>query len=85
MLQFINGVVDMFFVGRLGPAAQAAVGMGGQVVMIDFQKRDLPVGPPMDMKIAREDLLKQMQANGFQLAAEHTFLPYQYFLVFTVK
>ena len=34
MLQFANGLVDMFFVGRLGPAAQAAVGMGGQVVML---------------------------------------------------
>jgi ubiquinone/menaquinone biosynthesis C-methylase UbiE len=55
---------------------------GGQVVMIDFQKRELPVGPPLEMKIAREDLLKQMAAHGFQLAVEHTFLPYQYFLVF---
>jgi putative MATE family efflux protein len=34
MLQFVNGLVDMFFVGRLGPAAQAAVGMGGQVGML---------------------------------------------------
>ena len=57
---------------------------GGQVVMIDFHKRDLPVGPPASMKIAREDLLKQMEANGFRLLREHAFLPYQYFLVFTV-
>jgi arsenite methyltransferase len=57
---------------------------GGQVVMIDFHKRDLPVGPPAGMKIAREDLLKQMLAHGFQLDKEHTFLPYQYFLVFRV-
>ncbi|MBK5297208.1 MAG: class I SAM-dependent methyltransferase [Vicinamibacteria bacterium] len=55
---------------------------GGRVVMIDFHKRDLPVGPPVAMKIAREDLLAQMQAHGFTLAREHTFLPYQYFLVF---
>jgi predicted methyltransferase len=55
---------------------------GGQVVHIDFQKRDLPVGPPAGMKIAREDLVKQMEAAGFRLAAEHGFLPYQYFLVF---
>jgi ubiquinone/menaquinone biosynthesis C-methylase UbiE len=55
----------------------------GQVVMIDFHKRDLPVGPPASMKIAREDLVAQMQAHGFRLATEHTFLPYQYFLVFT--
>ncbi len=58
---------------------------GGQVVMIDFHKRDLPVGPPAQMKIAREDLLKQMESAGFRLAAEHTFLPYQYFLVFTAE
>ncbi len=55
----------------------------GQVVMIDFQKRELPVGPPVEMKIAREDLIAQMRANGFELLKEHTFLPYQYFLVFT--
>ncbi len=29
----------------------------GQVVMIDFQKRELPVGPPLEMKIAKEDLI----------------------------
>lgn len=58
---------------------------GGQVVDIDFQKRELPLGPPLGMKIAREDVIKQMEAAGFALAAEHTFLPYQYFLVFTVR
>jgi hypothetical protein len=36
------------------------------------------------MKIAREDLLKQMEANGFRLVTEHTFLPHQYFLIFQV-
>jgi arsenite methyltransferase len=58
---------------------------GGQVVMIEFKKAETPVGPPMEMRIDRADLLKEMEANGFKLAAEHTFLPYQYFLVFTVK
>jgi hypothetical protein len=57
---------------------------GGQVVHIDFEKRDLPVGPPPAMKIAPEELVKQMEAAGFRLGAEHGFLPYQYFLVFTV-
>jgi ubiquinone/menaquinone biosynthesis C-methylase UbiE len=56
---------------------------GGQVVHIDYQKRELPVGPPLDHKIAREDVVKQMEAAGFKLTGEHTFLPYQYFLVFT--
>ena len=58
---------------------------GGQLVMIDFQKRELPVGPPLEMKIAREDLIRQLGEAGFQRLKEHTFLPYQYFLVFGVK
>ncbi len=58
---------------------------GGQVVMIDFHKKDLPVGPPRQMKIATEDLIKEMQSHGFRLQKEYTFLPYQYFLIFTVK
>jgi ubiquinone/menaquinone biosynthesis C-methylase UbiE len=55
---------------------------GGQVVHIDFQKRDVPVGPPLSEKIARGGLVKQMEEAGFRLAGEHDFLPYQYFLVF---
>ena len=54
----------------------------GEVVMIDFHKKELPVGPPIQMKIDREDLIRQMGSNGFRLTKEHTFLPYQYFLVF---
>jgi len=57
----------------------------GKVIMIDFHKRELPVGAPMEMKIAREDLVRQMESNGFKLAKEHTFLPYQYFLIFTLR
>ncbi len=58
---------------------------GGEIVMIDFHKKELPFGPPMQMKIAREDVIKQLEANGFRLTKEHTFLPYQYFLVFAPK
>jgi arsenite methyltransferase len=58
---------------------------GGEVIMIDFHKKELPIGPPIRMKIAREDLIKQMESNGFRLAKDHTFLPYQYFLVFVTK
>ena len=57
----------------------------GQVVMVDFKKAETPVGPPLEMRIDRADLVKEMEKNGFRLDAEHTFLPYQYFLVFKVK
>ena len=55
---------------------------GGRIVQIDFQKRELPVGPPLSMKISRDDLVSEMDKAGFRLESEHTFLPYQYFLVF---
>jgi hypothetical protein len=31
------------------------------------------------------DLVKEMERNGFHLETEHTFLPYQYFLVFKAR
>ena len=58
---------------------------GGEVVIIDFHKKELPVGPPLQIKIAREDMIKQLESNGFRLTKEHTFLPYQYFLIFAPK
>jgi arsenite methyltransferase len=58
---------------------------GGEIVMIDFHKKESPVGPPLQTRIAREDLIQQMESHGFRLRKEHTFLPYQYFLVFSVK
>ena len=58
---------------------------GGEIVMIDFHKKELPVGPPLQMKIAREDLIKQLDNNGYRLTKEHSFLPYQYFLVFVPR
>lgn len=57
----------------------------GEIVMIDFHKKETPAGPPLQMRIAREDLIKQMESNGFRLRKEHTFLPYQYFLLFVPK
>jgi arsenite methyltransferase len=58
---------------------------GGQVVMIDFKKAQTPVGPPLELRIDRADLMKEMETNGFRLEAEHKFLPHQYFLVFKQK
>jgi len=52
----------------------------GRVVNIDFHGGDLPVGPPSGEKLSRIDFLKLARAVGFSVAAEHTFLPYQYFV-----
>jgi ubiquinone/menaquinone biosynthesis C-methylase UbiE len=54
---------------------------GGRIANIDFHKRELPVGPPPEHKLTREEFLSQAKAAGLALVEEHTFLPYQYFLV----
>jgi arsenite methyltransferase len=61
---------------------QKALKPGGRLAIIDFQKRDTPVGAPMEMRVDRDDVVRELAQNGFQLLKEHTFLPYQYFLVF---
>jgi arsenite methyltransferase len=58
---------------------------GGQIIVLDYRKEPLPVGPPPEMKMAREEVIKEMESGGFKLGKEHTFLPYQYFLVFVPR
>ena len=58
---------------------------GGRLVNIDFYKRELPVGPPVSMKLTREEVIEEFEQAGFRLAEEFDFLPYQYFLVFEKK
>ena len=55
----------------------------GRLVIVDFQKNGkIPVGPPPEMRIAREDLISEVTAAGFRLARQVEILPYQYFLIF---
>jgi ubiquinone/menaquinone biosynthesis C-methylase UbiE len=56
---------------------------GGRVVIVDWQAKDLPVGPPLEHKIARDQVVGEMRAAGYRLADEPPVLPYQYVLVFT--
>jgi SAM-dependent methyltransferase len=57
----------------------------GRLVIIDYFKRALPVGPPPDHKIARTTVLAEVEAAGYRLLAAPTFLPYQYFLIFATS
>jgi len=53
----------------------------GRIAVIDF-KPDSPQGPPADARIAAESVKAELDRAGFLVTEEHTFLPYQYFLVF---
>ncbi len=55
---------------------------GGRVVVVDFHKRPLPVGPPLEHKLERSFVVEEMAQAGWTLEREETFLPHQYFLVF---
>lgn len=78
-------IVDTYHHFPDGPAylrrLLAALKPGGRIVNIDFHKRELPVGPPVDHKISREDFLAQASTAGLKLLDEKTFLPHQYFLI----
>jgi predicted methyltransferase len=54
---------------------------GGEVAIIDYT-RESPFGPPVAARLAPATVKAEMQRAGYVLAAEHAFLPHQYFLVF---
>lgn len=68
------------YVQRLAPALKT----DGRVVIVDFQKKRLPLGPPLEWKLAPETVAGEFLQAGFQLARSVDFLPYQYFLEFTL-
>lgn len=75
---FSDGVVFLRRVAR-------ALRPGGRLVNIDFDKRETPVGPPVDHRVAARDFLNDASRAGLTLVAEHGFLPYQYFFVFRAR
>ncbi len=63
--------------GRLAP--------GGRIVIVDFHRRKLPVGPPVGHKVSRADVAAAANRAGLEVARERRFLPYQYFLELVVR
>jgi arsenite methyltransferase len=55
---------------------------GGRVVIVDFHKRPLPVGPPPAHKIAGQQTIDEFRQAGYRLVRRHDFLPYQYVFEF---
>ena len=61
---------------------EKALKPGGRIVVIEFYKKPLPIGPPESMKISEEVLIGEFKAAGFRKTQSFDFLPYQYFVVF---
>jgi len=54
---------------------------GGRLVVVDFFKRELPVGPPSRLKLEPETIIEELRAAGFeQFEVNEELLPYQYII-----
>jgi len=54
---------------------------GGILANVDFHRRETPVGPPLEHRVAREDFLAAADQAGLAVVEEQDFLPYQYFVL----
>jgi len=49
--------------------------------VIDFFKKKTPIGPPVKMKMAEEQVEKELRAAGFtDFTVNQELLPYQYII-----
>jgi ubiquinone/menaquinone biosynthesis C-methylase UbiE len=54
---------------------------GGELVIIDFFKTDLPVGPPIDHKVAIDEVIAELKQAGYtHFEVNVDVLPYQYII-----
>jgi ubiquinone/menaquinone biosynthesis C-methylase UbiE len=57
---------------------------GARLVIVDFEKKEAPVGPPVEHKLAKDDVVAEAAAGGWKLAKSHDgLLPHQYVLELT--
>ncbi len=71
----IENRVDYFAKAKNGLAEN------GELVIIDFVKKEVPVGPPLGHKIAKENVIEELKKagyNSFDVNVE--VLPYQYII-----
>lgn len=61
---------------------QQGLRANGRVVVVDFHKRPLPVGPPIAMKLSESEVINEFTSAGFRLSQRYDELPYQYMLEF---
>jgi 2-polyprenyl-3-methyl-5-hydroxy-6-metoxy-1,4-benzoquinol methylase len=54
----------------------------GALVVVDFKKEEMPVGPPMRMKLTAEEVADELKQAGFQsIEKDQNSLEYQYVVI----
>ena len=64
------------------PKLAKALKPGGRIVVIEFYKKDMPIGPPPSMKLSDDEVIAEFRNAGFTLSKRLDILPYQYYLFF---
>ena len=60
---------------------RAGIQEGGELVIIDYFKKELPAGPPIDHKIAATAVMEELAQAGFsQMELNEDLLAYQYLI-----
>jgi len=86
------GSVDLVFIcntlhhigGRVAylKRLKGALKPAGRVAVVDFFKRNIPVGPrSLSHKLSRDEAAGAFREAGYSIVGEYDFLPYQYFFV----
>ncbi len=58
----------------------------GRLAIIDWDPaKQSPFGPPIEVKVPENTVIKELERAGFELIEKHNFMPYHYFLVFRKK
>ena len=58
------------------------IDLDGYLVIIDYFKADLPVGPPVDHKVSMDQIISELKIAGFNsFDVEVDLLPYQFIIV----
>ena len=53
----------------------------GVLVIIDFKKMKTPPGPPVELRVAQEQVESELKSAGFTIvSADKDLLPYQYII-----
>jgi len=74
----IDGRVDYF------RALRGALRPSGSLVLVDFKKGDIPVGPPERHRLDPMMVEEELSTAGWRLVGSPDILPYQYVLVWEV-
>ena len=58
---------------------KAGIAKGGKILIVDYKEKNIPVGPPVSIKVPLSTVEKELKQAGFkQIISDDTSLDYQY-------